>query len=287
MHERRVKLMIYLNLEHNGVHVSWGAMNGFDEANKSVNMIDMLERPTFRVADTDVSYRRISLYESAGLLPVHLQKNEHSWRTFSIKDYLYLLVLGELKCYGVRNSLLRSIYETFYGDYKANITEAIGCVLGHIEISAMYYSDGTFVVVDMDNAALFEGNVRPHDAFVKISFNKLLKLVLDQTPLKFETFAEQSGAAKVMEPYGIKLSDKEQEALEIIRNEKYTSITIAKNDNILKTINGQSSIDNYSEQKALSKLVSEMISSKNFGDITITKRDGRIVHVANQDTVKL
>lgn len=268
------------------VFINPGPLNGLYEVEKHVDLIKMIERPLFRVADTGVSYRTVSILSSDTLLPDQLQEADRGWRNFSIKDYVYLLIIGELKKFGVRNNQLFGLKQAFCDDQCLQTSEALACIFGKIEISVLYYGDGTIAIADTENAALFEYLNKPDETFIKISVNKLLNHVLEQTPIKARFNSVMPDNQKLISE-GFNLSDKEVEAVEALRNNDYESITIHKKDNKPHTMTVSKTSSDYSEQRSLMKSIIETLATKAYGDIAIKKRDGRIVFVVNEETIKL
>jgi esterase/lipase superfamily enzyme len=271
----------------NRVYINPGALNSLDEATKKVDLIGMIEKPLFRVADTGVSYRTVSSLDSESLLPDHSQTADRGWRSFSIKDYLYLLVMGEFKSFGAKNSQLIGLKEVFYGEQKLQSSEAIACVFGKIEISILLYSDGTVAIVDTYHAAFFEDDNKQNEAFIKVSVNKFINYILEQTPIRERFEALQTGSGKVLDFDLVSLSPKEFEIIDMLRNDDYSAITVLKKDGEPNKITAKNTVRAQSGEGVIAKALIDLIKSKSYGSISITKQDGRIVHVASEDTIKL
>ena len=273
-----------------GVYINSSAINNLYIADYQTGLMDMIERPQFRIPIELLSYRYISSLHSDLLLPDNVQKIERGWRKFSVKDFIYLMIIKELKSFGVKNANMKNLKELFYEKESSKGTEAIGLVFGHIEISVLYYSDGTIVVTDILNAAIWESQNRPNDTFIKISLNKLVNNALANLPVlnKLSPMKpNETSTAKLLNADLDTLSKKEKEAINLIRYGDYESLNIRIKDNSPTLLTGKKTISEYTEQKKITGLIIEMMNTKDFGDIKIKKRNGRYVHVTSEDTIKL
>jgi len=85
---------------------------------------------------------------------------------------------------------------------------------------------------------------------------------------------------KQMSPNSIKA----EELLKIIRDKKYNSIRIKKQDGEISVIYAEK--QNSEGELKISEL-KKIIDAKNYQDIQLTKRDGKIVNYKIEETIKL
>ncbi len=275
-----------INLPYIGVKLNPGVLNGVDQAIQNVSLDATLESPRFRIADVALSYRLISNLKQNDLLPTTARESERSWSKFSIKDYVYLLCVTELRSFGASTGQLRGLRDIFYEQHTSrDAVRALCAVFGRIEIALMMYADGKIYLCDADNAALMEASIRPLDSFIKVSINKHLNYALKLAGIPYQFTSLETMAERHMRLDLEAITLPESKALEMIRNNDYRKVVISKKkDGALNSAEGRREIDGAMLGKTeMMSLLAEL----DFGQVEITKRDGRIVHVVREDSVKL
>lgn len=267
-----------------GVKLNPGVLNGVDQAILKVPIDKRIEEPRFRVASISLSYRLISNLRQNNLLPTDAQVQDRSWSKFSIKDHVYLMLIVELRSFGASTKQIRSLKDIFYGDTQKDATRALCAVFGHIEIVLMMYADGEIYLCDSDNAALLEASLRAHDSFIKISINKHMNRTFELAGIPYQYPTLETAAERHMRLDLESVSIKESRALELIRNHDYREIVISKKENgTLNTATARRADAAILEKAELLNV----LDGFDFGQVQIVKRDGRVVHVKREDSIKL
>lgn len=267
-----------------GMRVSSGVLDQVENVLKDVNLAKTIERPHFRVADTSLTYRRISNLKENGLLPDHSQESDRSWSKFSIKDYVYLLAIADLRSFGVNTKQIQKIKNLFYGTESNGSTRALCAIFGHIEISLLCYANGDIFLCDADGAAYLEAESRAYEPFIKISINKHMNHVLSLAGVPHKFDVRETAADRHLRLDLQSLTLKEIETLGIIRNQDYKEIVITKQDNDLDRVTGTE----YLDPATLSKSeLFHLLDGFEYGQAQITKKDGRTVYVKRENSIKL
>ena len=267
-----------------GVRVSWGVIVQVEEVLETINLAGTIEHPMFRIADTSLSYRKISNLSDNDLLPGHSQQADRSWRKFSIKDYVYLLLIADLRSFGMSTKQIQRLKDIFYGSEGGHTTKALCAVFGRIEISLLCFANGDIFLCDSDGAALLESKERAHEPFVKINVNKHVDHVLTLADIPHNTDILETAAQRHLRSDLHAVSLKEIKTLGIIRNQDYKKITIFMKDNEPDAITTTELLDH----TILSKRdLLQLLDGFKFGKVEIVKNDGRTVHVKRENSVKL
>ena len=89
----------------------------------------------------------------------------------------------------------------------------------------------------------------------------------------------------ILDGYRVELTTKEEELLRIIRNTDYNAIRVKKTDGEITLVYAEKIRDG-SNGTTTQDLI-EMLNTKDFQDISIIKRDGKIVKYKIEETIKL
>jgi len=257
----------------------------FYDINKKINLIEFINKKQFTVSDTPLTYRQINSLDEDNLLD-NSRNNKRGWRKFSFKELVYILIVAEVKKFGVKHCQLHELWKAFFGNpqdrnKRGYADLAIGCVFGHTQIILTIDSVGNIIFYDPNSFILFSSwEQKPLLTLELNSFvNRLLKVMGrgDFIP-KFTVFSESfKRNEKVLKP-------KEEELLKIIRNEQYCAIRIKKKNGEIKLIYAEKSANN---KGLTSKNLIELINKKDYQDISIVKRDGKIVNLKVEEAFKL
>ena len=268
-----------------GIKLSAGVLNSVDETLTKVDIATAMEKPIFRIASTNLTYRSVATLQQNNLLPVHVQESKGGWRLFSIKDYVYMLLINELRSFGASTDQIRKIKEIFYSNSAEDATRAICATLGKIEIVLLMYSNGNIYVCDADNASYLEAVENEYNSFIKINVNKFVDQAYRLGGFEPMASMKESAAARHMRMDLEPLTIKESKALDIIRDQAYREIIISKeSDGELDLVKG---MESYSANQLTTAELNKIISEIPFGRVRILKRDGRTVNVEREVNVKL
>lgn len=264
------------------------------EANEKYKLDDFLNKKTYTVSDTPLTYRQVNSLDADKLLSKD-RENIQGWRKFSFKELVYVLIVHELKKFGLKHDQLRQLWDAFMKeptvDDKRKFGEveitsgigdvAIGLVFSHVEIALTVNSDGKISFYDPSNFAVFYQNEIPH---IHITLNAIVNKVFETSgkatfPIKW------SIRQMLIDSIGQRLSEKEGELLKIIRNEDYSALRIRKKNGEITLVSAEKSKNEnyYVTTKDLIKL----IDKNDFQDISIIKRDGKIVNYKVEEAIKL
>lgn len=259
----------------------------YSEANDRLKLEDFVNKKLFTVADTPLTYRQINSLDTDSLL-TNDRKGE-GWRKFSFKELIYILIVNDLKGYGLKHSQLKPLWQVFFkeptaikpGEPHKGIGEvAIGCVFGQVEIRLSINKDGQIAFYDPTHYILFPPTDKTH---IDIKLNDYVNGLLKKIG-KPEIPVQWSVQKKIYELGQNSLTSKEKDVLDIIRNKEYTAIKIKKT-------NGEIALAYAEKAKNDSVATSEkdllkLLNSRDFQDLTIVKRDGKIVNYKIEETIK-
>lgn len=245
---------------------------------------EFFNKKIFRIKDTSAALtrRQIQSLDSDNLLSGK-RKDEKKWRKFSLKELVYLLIVSDLKDFGLEHNQLRGLWSAFFGE-DSHISEvyvddgrvselAIGYTFLKAEIIIAIRSNGNVGFYDSSHYLYF-GSREPH---IKLILNDYVRKVLSITgkklpPAEWSLFSEH-----------FKLSAKEEELMKIIRDDNYTVIKIKKKNGEIELVNAEKT----NEKELTSQNLLKIINSKDFQDISVKKRDGKIVSLKIEEQHKL
>lgn len=264
------------------------------QANDKLKLDEFINKKLFTVADTPLTYRQVNSLDTDKLL-TNDRKEKQGWRKFSFKELIYMLIVNELKKFGLKHEQLKQLWEVFFNEptkseertvakieLNKGIGEiAIGCVFGQVEIILSIDKEGQVVFYDPTHYALFYENSKSQ---IQIRLNDfvnglLVKLKKEPIPVTWST------RQAILDGYRIELTTKEEELLRIIRNTDYNAIRVKKSDGEITLVYAEKIRDG-SNGTTTQDLI-EMLNTKDFQDISIIKRDGKIVNYKIEETIKL
>lgn len=258
------------------------------ESDLKVKISQQLNNKIYTVKDTSLSYRQVNSLDSDNML-WNERDNEKGWRKFSFKDLVYLYTINECRKYRIENNKLQELKNDFYNQDKgtakfSSVDHVLLLVLGSIKISLLINSKGNSYFADINYQTFIDDS---NESYLYINFNEIVRKVWKLTHKGDDSkFAEYKGWGDLLLEYfsTSKLSNKEQEILNILRNNDYSIITIKKKDNDIFNVYGEveNNTDGISEMELLATM-----QKKDFTNINITKRDGKIVNYKIEDIYKI
>lgn len=265
------------------LQISDSLISQFYEANEKANIIEFLNKKQFTVSDTPLSYRQINTLDEDKLLD-NSRKNKKGWRKFSFKEIVYILIVAEVKKFGVKHEQLHKLWRAFFGDengHKSYAELALGCVFGHTQIILTVDNAGDVVFYDPNAYILFSS--WEHKPLLTLELNSFVNNLLKSigrncfTP-KFTVFTESFKRREQI------LKPKEEELLKIIRDEQFSAIRVKKKNGEIEVVYAEKTKNagNFTPQELV-----EIIHQKDFQDISIIQRDGKIVNLKIEQTYKL
>jgi hypothetical protein len=246
---------------------------------ESIKMVRfLLNKKQFRVADSPLSYRSVNEMDSKGLLKDE-RKNKKGWRSFSLKELIFMTLVKELRSYGLRDIQLKDVSESFFvKPLMYSTDEAILHVLNGAPILVVVNPTGSIMYYTLPNYDAFEAQSVSH---IRVNFNEIVMKVwakLGKERTDYVTNLLLWGS--IINDYD--LNEQESELMKIIRQKKYKVITVKKNKKEYIVDAEKSDQSN----ATITDIIS-MIGSGDFTDVTVQKRDDNIVCVKKTDKFKI
>lgn len=263
------------------------------EANEKYKLDELVNAKLYKVADTPLTYRQTNTLDKDNLLPKDAQTGR-GWRKYSLKELVYLSLVSELKQFGVQHVHLRQLWDSFFKEPEkvkngrattapnkgiGNI--AIGCVFGQVEILLVIDKNGDTTFYDPTHFLLF-GVDKTSCLVVRV--NDVVNKLLEQTGKKAFPIKWSLGSTFLGDISRQPANDKEKIVFELLRNNNYTTIRVKKTNGQIGIIyagKNSSTSENITPEK-----LREIINSKDYQDINIVKRDGKIVNLTVEETIK-
>ena len=241
-----------------------------------------------------LTYRRISFWDSQGFISGYRTKENTGWRKFSIMDLLYFNIITDLRILGVSSSFIKNTIDqlenkVFEEDLVIDKEEKT-IYLKEIQARFMRCLEGgkTLISIFGNGQSMI---MNEKDTFIK------LPEIYDVTPviiLPFHAYVIKISSL-IEHEYSIdekstisdllknQISIKEQAILDLIRNDKYREIIITKKnkDKIVITAESVRS-GNFSKKELL-----DLVDSHNYQDVKVSRVDGRIIKIYQNEKIKL
>ncbi len=264
---------------------------------KNPKLLDILRGKRFRVADTTLSYRQITSLDASDVL-VNTQEQEGKWRTFSLKDVIYLMMIMECRKYGIKNEQLKTLKNDFYYEGMKDETlfqsdeliwgeVAIYAVLQGLRVSWLLFPDGKSMFCDEVGLLYFQGWARPESTgFLHLNFNEVVRKTLEQSAnkdlvKKFKEYPPLIDFERFFE--AVNLTKEQLEIVKIIRHKDYSKVTIMRGKGTYK-VYGENTKG--AEELTEDEII-EIMKKKEFSNIKVQKRDGKIVNYQFEDVIKV
>jgi hypothetical protein len=259
------------------------------EVGEKYKVAETINTKNFTVSDTPLTYRQTSTLDKDNLLPKNPNRKK-GWRKFSFKELVYVLLVAELKQFGMQHEQLRYLWNCFFREpkkingkpvtpNKSFADTVIGCIFGKVEMLMTVDKDGKVYFYDPIHFILLREEGSSLVVRVNDIVNKLLKQIgKDSIPIKYST------RSAYLDMVDTETTKKEQVLLNVLRNKDYSTIRVKKSNGQISVIYaGKNSVNTGDiTPEELKKIVSE----KDFQDINIIKRDGKIVNLTVEETIK-
>lgn len=253
------------------------------DADKKAGIFKFISEKRFTVSDTTLTYRQINSLDEDNLLN-DTRKEKKGWRKFSFKELLYLLIIAEVKKFGLKHEQLYNLREAFFGgkDSPKGYAElAIGCVFGHTQILLTIDSSGNIVFYDPQLYILHSSFGKQPQITLELNIfvNSLLKKIEHEEFIpKFTVLSEFSKGMNS------DINPTEKEILNMIRDENFRTIRVEKKNGEVELAFAEKTIDT---NGLTSNDVLDIIHKKDFQNIQILQRSGKIVNLKVEEAYKL
>ena len=256
--------------------------------------LDFIRKKRFRVSNTKLTYRQVNSLESNEVLDN--TREGRGWREFSVKDLFYLKMIANARKYGITNDMLKLLkehlylkkddtklfgfeYDLYYGEY------AILAVFLGVRVGWLLFEDGKSLFTDMEGLIMLSGKVQPEaKSYLYMNINEIVIEILGNSKLEKVVPEYPSLGSIIRGNNKSNLSKKELEILNLIRNKDYTKVTIMKKPGEKVILYGEA-IEG--KKDITVKEILSLLDTREFVDISIKKRDGKIAAYSLEDVYKI
>jgi len=256
--------------------------------------LDFIRKKRFRVSNTKLTYRQVNSLESNEVLDN--TREGRGWREFSVKDLFYLKMIANARKYGITNDMLKLLkehlylkkddtklfgfeYDLYYGEY------AILAVFLGVRVGWLLFEDGKSLFTDMEGLIMLSGKVHPEaKSYLYMNINEIVIEILGNSKLEKVVPEYPSLGSIIRGNNKSNLSKKELEILNLIRNKDYTKVTIMKKPGEKVILYGEA-IEG--KKDITVKEILSLLDTREFVDISIKKRDGKIAAYSLEDVYKI
>lgn len=271
--------------------VSDDILSSLTESGNTKSVSSILNTSIFRASDTGASYRFLNNLESVGLLP-NRRRNDSGWRKLNWTEHIYVLVVIELRKYGMKTEAIRPFTDAFLDKTNNVSLISIMSVMAGIEITFIFKQDGSCAILDPIHTGFYESEVMQGTGLVpdrgageiqlKLSYfvNKLWSNI-GLKPVDIKYFF---GESKFEENLAASLSEPEKEAVIKIRGLKDKDelyVKRSKNNVQFKQRQPVSEIP-----ASLSSQITALVEG-GFGSVNFEVQGGKVVDVRNTESKKV
>jgi DNA-binding transcriptional MerR regulator len=253
-----------------------------------------LHKKRFRASDTSLSYRQVNSLSVELVIKDDRPNPKKGWRYFSLHDIIFFKVLEKCRELGLDNAQIKDLRDCFYHEIpdkamrvnsnKLHSEMAIKAVMAGAKVSLILTPNESYKAYFFDLGSEPLINMM-HDFYIYINFNHIvdnaLKLAMGKHKPELPDYRDWSDL--LIELSQSALTPKEKEVIDIIRQKDYTKVTIKKKGETLN-VYGESVKD--ASDLTAEQLV-KVMSEKNYSNIEIQKRDGKIVSYKQEDVYKI
>lgn len=224
--------------------------------------------------DSKITYRTINHWDEKGYLLA--QKDEEGWRKFCFADYVWILLLDELREFDIA---VKNIVSTLFIDFGfpfdalEEMTDA--------EISELRKMDFEKLMKKIDRDYALE------------SFCRLLVTIISyKTPITLRFFKDGSSFAIYGNPayHGIRLKPVLDEYNRVLLESNFQSSISISIDSLIKDFIDNKSLNNISEMKLLKKEEIEVLTlldNKELQEVTLFYDNGKPHKIELTDKIKM
>ncbi len=227
--------------------------------NKDLKFLEIINDKKYRVADTGLSYRKINYLYDVDIFD-DSRDDTKEWRKFSLKELIFLRVIGELRGYGLQKKHIESVKKSFFNE-KYGIADFY---IADLAILTVLAKERIILAINNNFTAYYVDNIHYKAMFAKetshicINLNELIGELLKKK-MDYKTFL-------------FNISDKEHQLMDIIQNEDYDKIEIKTSKGEIKTIKAEG------KKNFNIKELGELLEKNQFCDISVQKRNGNITN---------
>lgn len=280
-------------MKHYPFHIGEGILIEYLRVEDKYRIGEGLQKVQFKVAHAPLSYRQINELSKDAVLRDD-RENEKGWRKFSFLGLVFLHVVAELKSYGVRHEQLKQLTDCFFKEPQPNTPEeeiskmvaelSVGCTLLGVEIVLAFYPDGNVAFYDPANYSLLHKGMmgKVPTSYIHIRLNNIVNKIRKDVGMP-EIPITSSVSQEYVKSRVLGLTEKEGKLLEIVRNASYKTLRIKKKDGDTLVIHAERS----GGEKITGDDFEKLLKEKAYQTVTATNRDGKVVNLKVEETIKL
>lgn len=252
---------------------------------------EVLLSPVFRASEVNASYRFLNYLETTGLLKNRRPDSTKGWRRLNWLEHVYVLIVVELRKYGVRTEVIKPFADLFLDEGRNDALMSMMAVLGGVEITIIFKPDGSCAILDPLHLGLYESGSAEELVLPKGSGEIQLKLSsfvnqlwqnVGLDPVEVRQFfgkAQYDGTIKGT------LTEAEKEAIISMRRLSSTdTLTVRRLNNkteMLLDVDQSLPVDT-----ELARRIDALVEG-NFANMRVIKREGKVVSIKKSKNVKV
>lgn len=231
----------------------------------------------YTASDTPLSYRQINSLGGNGILKSD-RKNKKGWRKFSFRELVFLLVVEEIRNYGIQDSQLKYLRDAFFKkENKFESDLAMIASVSGIKIILTFDADGKVYFHDVITADMSED--RNRKSFINVNLNAI---IAGQWKKEGRGIVEYKNSADI---FGHELGkhileEKEIKIINSVRAGNYESIKI-------KFQNGKVDLLEKTEDIDAKKKIVDIKKEYKFQSINTEQEGGKTVSIKRTSKEKL
>jgi len=247
--------------------------------------------PVFRASHLDANYRFLNYLEETGLLPDDRDEKGEGWRKFTLTQHLYILIIIELRKYGMKADAMKPFAELFFAANNMISHYMIMAVLGGVEMTLIFQHDGTCAILDPAYTSLYKdgafGGVVPQrtSGEIQLQFSYFLNQTLEmigKTPVTIKHSYDKTANEDLIKGG---LSSSEIHAVLEMRalgdKDRFIAQRTSKEKEMLFNVE-RDETENAEYNETLLGVIGE-----GFGELNAIVRDGKLVSIKKRKTTKV
>ncbi len=233
-------------------------------------LLEKLNQKLISVKELAISRRHVSHWQQEGLLSDERQEGQR-WRRYSLVDVFWIGIGKTLRDFDVSNSTLRKIKPFLFKKSSISLNQAqqkiklsvieealLEVLINQAPTFLIVYKDGSTFLLNNSEYVKLMSNEQTNDHHIVLNLNKLISELFSSLihSTMYSDFAF--------------LDKKEIELLQMVRNEKYSTIQVKKKNGELDLLEGLERIDK-------EKRIVDILKEGNFQDIELKQENGKVV----------
>lgn len=271
--------------------VSDDILSSLAQSGNTKRVSSILNTSIFRASDTGASYRFLNNLESIGLLP-NRRRNDSGWRKLNWAEHIYVLIVIELRKYGMKTESIRPFADAFLDKTNNVSIISIMSVMAGIEITLIFKQDGTCAILDPVHVGFYESEVMQATGLVpergageiQLKLSYFVNKLWSNTGLNPVDIKYFFGESKFEENIATSLSEPEKEAVVKIRGLKDKDELYVKRSKNNIQFKQRQPIAEIPE--SLSRQITALVEG-GFGSVNFEVQGGKVVDIRNTESKKV